>query len=107
MPFGMANLRPEHTGISVLLHAYKDIDYRTRHAPRIKAYPGKYVEGRTTVIAIPTREGVSAEVIGRATIRGRALQEAIRFVEQNWRPLIMYWYNPDYGQDDLFDELQA
>jgi hypothetical protein len=103
--FGMANLRPEHTGVDVLLHAYKDIDFNARHAPRIKAYPGKYTEGRATVITVPTRDGVSAEVLGRATIRGKQLRAAVEFVERNWRTLILYWYNPDYGQEDLLADL--
>jgi hypothetical protein len=103
--FGMANLRPEHTGVDVLLHAYKNIDLGARHAPRIKAYPGKYTEGCATVIAIPTRVGVPAEVVGHATLRGQRLRAVIEFVELNWRPLILYWYNPDYGQEDLLADL--
>lgn len=103
--FGMANLRPEDTGVDVLLHAYKDIDDRAGHAPRIKAYPGKYTEGHATTITIPTRDGVPAEVVGRATIRGKQLHTVVEFVEVNWRPLVLYWYNPDYGQEDLLADL--
>ena len=103
--FGMANLRPEQTGLGVLLHAYKDIDSRTRRAPRIKAYPGKYTEARATIILIPTRDGVPAEIAGRATLRGGQLRGVVEFVELNWRSLILYWYNPDYGQEDLLADL--
>jgi len=103
--FGMANLRPEDTGVDVLLHAYKDIDLHARHGPRIKAYPGKYTDGRATVFSVPTRDGVPVEVVGRATVRGKQFRAVVEFIEMNWRPLVLYWYNPDYGQDDLLADL--
>ena len=103
--FGMANLRPEHTGVPVVLHALKDIEHRARHAPRIRAFPGRPHEGNATTIAIPTRDGICAQVVGKATIRGSSLRRALEFVNQNWEALLLYWYEPEFGEAELRNRL--
>jgi hypothetical protein len=103
---GMANLRPEDTGVPAVLHVLKDIEHRTRHAPRIKAFPGRPHEGRATIIAIPTRSDARAEIIGKATIRGPRLRAILDFVERNWRSLLLYWYEPEYDKEDLMADLR-
>lgn len=98
---GMANLRPEDTGVPVVLHVLKDEDHRVKHAPRVKAFPGRPHAGNATIIAIPTRVGDSACVVGKATIRGIALRRALEFVNKNWKILLLFWYEPEFGEADL------
>lgn len=104
--FGMANLRPEHTGVPVILHALKDIEHRARHAPRVKAFPGRPHEGNATIIAIPTHDDDQARVVGKATIRGAALQRALEFVDRNWEALLLFWYEPEFDQAELRTRLE-
>lgn len=105
MPLGMANLRQDETGLAVSLHVFKDVDHGAGHGPRVKSYPGKPHEGRATTIAIPTQPGERARVIGLATIRGRALRDVLDFVTQHWMLLLLYWYNPDYDERDLRQQI--
>lgn len=103
---GMANLRPEQTGVPVVLHALKNVEHRARHAPRIKAFPGRPHAGNATIISIPTHDEDSAQVVGRATIRGTALQQALEFVDLNWEALLLYWYELEFGEAELRDRLK-
>lgn len=104
---GMANLRPEDTGVPVVLHALKDIEHRARHAPRIKAYPGRPHVGHATTIAIPTRDDDRARVVGKATIRGVTLRRALKFVDRNWEVLLLYWHEPEFGEAALRSRLKV
>src|SRR6267143_3478905 len=108
MPFLMANLRPEETGTSVNLHVYKNTDSKAkaRHGPRVKAFPSKIHEGNETTVTIPLREGEAARVVGRSTLSGRSTKKVLRFVEQNWVWLTMYWYIPDFDETDLRKHLE-
>ena len=104
--FGVANLQPEHTGVPIVLHALKNIEHRARHAPRVKAFPRRPHEGNATIIAIPTRDDDQARVVGKATIRGVALRRALEFVNQNWEALLLYWYEPEFGEAELRKRLE-
>jgi hypothetical protein len=89
------------------MHALKDIEHRARHGPRIKAYPGRPHRGDDTTIAIPTRDGDRATVVGTPTIRGDALRRALDFVELNWIVLVLYWHEPDFGEAELRARLRS
>lgn len=106
MMLGMANLRPENTGVPVVLHAYKDVDCHVRHAPRVKAFPGSPYEGDDTSITIPTHDGTHAEVVGDVTISRRALKRVLAFVEHNWEVLLLYWHAPEFGEAELRSRLE-
>lgn len=104
--FGMANLRPEETGIPIRLHAYKNTEERAQHGPRVKAYPGKFHEKHWTSIMIPEAPNETASVHGKLTLSNRDLRLVLEFIDRNWRFFILYWYVPDYTEIDLRNDLR-
>lgn len=64
--FGMANLFPDDTGLTVIVHVYKNIDSKARHGPRVKAFPGHPREGdATTIRALVTGQKLSGRLRSR------------------------------------------
>jgi len=98
---GMANLQPNDTGVPVVLHVYKDVDHRVKHAPRVKAFPGSPYAGDATVVTIPTHDGARAALIGNLTIPRRSLKRVLAFVDRNWEVLLLYWHGPEFGEAEL------
>jgi len=107
MPFDMANLKPDLTGVGTYIHVFQDVDRRAKHGPRIKVFPGKPHEGNATSITIPTRANELAHVVGKATIKGKTLKRALEFAKLNWAVLSIYWYHSEYGVDELLEDLVA
>lgn len=104
--FGMANLFPDDTGLTVIVHVYKNIDSKARHGPRVKAFPGHPREGDATTIRVPGRSGDRAEIVGKVTISATALRKVRAFTERNWPWLLLYWYEPDFSERDLLSRLE-
>jgi hypothetical protein len=99
--FGMANLRPDETGLDRIVNIYKDEDRRVRHGPRIKVFPGKPHEQNATSIAIPTGSREKPELVGKLTISGRDFAKACAFIKRNYDILVRFWYDSDYSEMDF------
>ena len=106
MPFEMANLKPDATGIGAYVHVFQDVDARAKHGPRIKVFPGRPREGNATTIAVPAHPSDKARVIGKATVRGKVLRRALRFVDLNWQTLALAWWSSEYSTQDLLAEMR-
>lgn len=103
----MADIRPALTGLRFWVHAYKNIDRRARHGPRLKVYQGARPPQDDISISIPTKAGTEPEVkAGRVVVSAAELATIFRFIMQNRAVLIRYWEDPEYAGDQMYADMK-
>ena len=107
--FGMANLSPKRSGLSVNIWSDGSGILRTvshSETPRVKI---GYLDGRGVSVTIEAEPEIKAQSQDIKKSEMNAIEEGIKYVSRNYDLFLKHYMDTDgsYDDDDLTDELRA
>lgn len=101
----MANLRPNKTGVEGAIVWVSSGEFSgadSQHGPRVKIVPGTKITREGLNEAASIRLTNPPQVIG--SLPGKIKQQAVKFVQNNLKVLLLYW-NLEIDTQELLDQL--